>query len=447
MIRFQFVFILLLLNSISTHASEVIFETDDQLPLVTVAVVIPGGSSQDPDHKNGLTDLTARMMLRGTKNKTKRQIDLELDQMGGALSVTTQSEYSVFQGTVLSKNSARFIQLIEDILNAASFNESEFKRLKSEQLSNLKTALDDDSTLVGMRFSQNFFLGHPYSKNNAGRIRDITALQVQDLKEFYSKTFQKRNRLVVGLGDSNASTESQMTTLTEKSNLTPIQVGSFLQKPQTQTKLKVVIFDKPARTQSQIIIGQTGASIQSPQLDALMLANHVFGGDSFQSRLMKELRVKRGWTYGARSQFKLASQPHLWFLSFFPKSSDTAPAIAEAMNQVRLLKEKGLSAEEFEFAKKSLIASSGFLVNTAKKRLENRMLEVLYGLPKNYYQDYSKRLATLTLEQVNAALKSFLTPDQMMVGVVTTATSTKSAIASALNIPVTDVQVQSYLQE
>lgn len=438
---------LLLLLAQTTYAAELHFEQDRSLPLVYINIAFKGGATQDPDGKNGATDLMARLMLRGTKGKTKQQIDLALDQLGANLGVETRAEFIAFRASVLSENLKPFLALMEEIISTPSFQPRELEKLKKEQASGLLDELSQDRNLARLRFDQVFFKGHPYAKSNTGRIKDIQSLNVGDIQKQYQLLINQSQMIVLASGDTTQNEFVPFVTQIEKArngkNET-VAVPAFNSEPK---KLRVVIFDKPDRTQTQVIIGQKGITFNNPQLDALQIANYAFGGGSFQSRLMVELRVKRGWTYGAGSGFKLGSHAHSWKLSFFPKNSDTPPAIAESLKMVRALKEGGLTVAEFNAAKESLINSAGFTFNTPAKRMENQLSEIIFGLPNDYYKNFASRIEKLSLSEVNQALKSFLTADQMMVGVVATASISKPEIAKALGLAEKEIEVQDYQKE
>jgi zinc protease len=437
----------LLTLSFSTQAAELYFEQDRSLPLVYITVAFKGGATQDPDGKNGATDLMGRLMLRGTKGKTKQQIDLALDSLGANLGVETRAEFVTFRASVLSENLKPFLELLGEIISTPSFRPRELEKLKKEQMSSLLDDLSQDRSLIRLRFDQTFFKNHPYSKSNNGRIKDIQSLSVADIQKQYQHLINQNQMLVLAAGDAKESALQPFITSIEKSRTgtsAGIQVPEFKNEPQ---KLRVVIFDKPDRTQTQVMIGQKGITFDNADLDALQLANYAFGGGSFQSRLMVELRVKRGWTYGAGSGFKMGSHAHSWRISFFPKNSDTPPAIHEALKLVTQLKEKGLTQAEFEAAKQSMVNSAGFSFNTPAKRMENKLSEKIFGLPDHYYRDFAKRIDALSLDQVNQSLKKFLTPEHMMVGVVATASLSKAEIAKQLGMAEKDIEVLNYQKE
>ena len=440
-------FLLIALTPALSNAAEFFFEKDPALPLVYVTAAFRGGSTQDPDQKSGTTDLMGKLMLRGTKMKSKQQIDLALDQLGGSIEFETRGEFIAFRGVVLSENLPQYLSLMSEILTAPSFRAQELEKLKKEQTSQLLNELNQDRSLVKVRFDETFFKGHPYSKPNSGKVKDIQGLAIADIQKQYQRLITDSQMVVLAAGDTSKNAFGDFLKKIESErkasgSITP--VSEFKNDP---TKLKVVIFDKPDRTQTQVLIGQKGLTFKTPELDALQIANHAFGGGGFQARLMIELRVKRGWTYGAGSSFRLGSTPHSWRVGFFPKNADTPPAIKEALKMIADLKEKGITEEEFEASRKSILNSSGFNYNTPAKRMENRLTEVIFGLPEGYFRDSADRIRKISREEVNAALKTFIDPSRMMVGLVATAKISKSGIAKALGITEKEIEVQSYQKE
>jgi zinc protease len=438
---------LLLFSLSSASAAELFFEKDPSLPLVYLTAAFHGGATRDPEQKSGATDLMGKLMLRGTKNKTKAQLDQALDQMGGALEFETRAEFIAFRGVVLSENLPAYLSLLSEVITSPSFRANELEKLKKEQISQLLDELNQDRSLVRLRFDETFFRGHPYSKPNNGKIKDIRGLSVADLQKQYQKLISTSNLVLLGAGDADRSKlEEFLAALPKAASQAPAvsPLPAFDSAPQ---KLKVVIFDKPDRTQTQVLIGQTGVSFKTPELDALQIANHAFGGGGFQARLMIELRVKRGWTYGAGSNFKFGSTPHSWKVAFFPKNADTPPAIREALRMIGDLKKDGISEAEFEAAKKSIVNGAGFSFNTPKKRLENRLTEVIFGLPEGYFANYAARISKITRAEVNSALQKFIEPDHLMVGLVATASVSRKAIAKELGIPENQVEIQNYQKE
>lgn len=430
-------------------AIEIAFEQDSSLPLVYVNVALKAGSVTDPKDQAGLTNFMGEMLLRGTRSRTKEQIDLALDQMGATLAVETRAEAMILRGAVLSSQLKPFLSLVNEVLTQPSFPDREIRKLKNEITSGILQELGADSTLGTRRFTQYLFRDHPYGRPVMGTLKGIQKLNRASILKQYDRLIQDRYLLVAGTGDTP---EEEIKFWSEKlakgrPNLTYTAPVERVNAPQEASHRRFVIFDKPDRTQTQINAGQIGIMMQDPRFFPIHLGNFAFGGGSFQARMMVEIRVKRGWSYGANSHFRFGLQPRSWQLHLFPAAKDTPDALAYSLKMVNDLKENGLKPEEFEFAKSSLVNSSGFMYNTAKKRVENQLLERTLNLPEGFMKSYGPNLAKLTLQEVNDALRSYLKPETLAVSVLGTAASLKEPMAKALGISPDKIEVIPYTQE
>ncbi len=433
------------------RAAEVSFEPDGALPLVYVNVAVKAGAVTDPAGQSGLTNFMGEMLLRGTKNRTKEQLNLAIDQMGANLSVETRSEALIIRGAVLKTQLEPFLALINEVLTRPSFPESEIRKLKSEITSGILEELGRDPSLASRRFQRFLFQDHPYGKPVLGTVRDISRLTRPQILAQYERLIRDPNLVVVGTGDAETSkieawskALGQARSKGGKNGDKPIEKVAA---PQDSPVARYQIIDKPDRTQTQINGGQIGVKLTDKNYFPLYLANYTFGGGSFSSRMMVEIRVKRGWSYGANSYFRHGLQPRLWSFKIFPKSTDTPEALAYTLGMIRNLKKGGITAEELSFAKDSLINSAGFTYNTPKKRVENKLLERTLDLPDGFMRSYAPELAKLSLNDVNSAVEQYFKPDQMAVSVLGTAKDLKAPMAKALGIKEEQIQVVPYTQE
>lgn len=433
----------------SAKAIQVEFEKDSNLPVVHVSVVLKTGAVSDPKGQYGITNFLGEMMARGTRTRTKEQIDLEMDQMGAQFDIETRAEMMIFRGSVLAKEKKRFMSLVREILTGPSFPEAEVRKLKKEVVSSILESLGRDQTLAGHRFNEVLFAGHPFSKPILGRKADIENLTQEQLKAHYAKWFRDENLFVVGSGDASPSEVSEFASQissglsTDKDGKSP----SGISAPTGPTKKRIVVIDKPDRTQVQIQVGQIGLRFDHPDYFALSLVNHAFGGGGFTSRLMQEIRVKRGWSYGAGSHFRFGTQPRSWQYALFPKSTYAIEALKTTFEMVDALKTKGLADAEFDFSKNSSINSAEFNFNTPQKRTENRILEITLGLPKGFMERTANKLKKVSLSDANRAIRDFLKPDQFAVVMVGTAKDLLPMIQEKLGISEKEIEVYPYTQE
>lgn len=436
---------ILLVTAISARAAEVdvSFEEQNDLPLVFVNVVVRAGAVSDPAGRSGLTNFLGEAMLRGTTHKTKEELDLALDQIGAHIAVDTRQESMIFRGAVLSRELDTFLDLFADVLSHPRFEAKEIEKLRSEFVSGLLEELGQDRTIAAKQFQRFFFGSHPYANYVMGKQNDLKAITRADLESHYKKIFSRSNLFIVGSGDAASGKIRDWFAKIA----TGLEHGDSLKEvsdPVQPHGKRLCIVDKPDRTQTQIYVGQKGISIKDPRYFAFYVGNYAFGGGSFNSRLMKEVRVKRGWSYGASSSMSSGTQAKAWSSFLFPAEKDTPQALGLVVSMIDDLRKTGLTLEEFSFSKESLINSSGFMFNTPKKRAENKILEKILSLPDGFMNSFGKRIALVTRDETNRALAEILVPENSSVLVLGTAKKIKADVAKSCGVSDSQVSVVPY---
>ena len=389
-------------------------------------------------------------MTRGTESRDKTSLDLEIDRMGASLETEIRSEFLLIRGACLKSQLPQFLRLLEDVVLNPRFAESEVRKLKAETLSALAEEKGKDSSLGGRLFNEFLFSGpdgklHPYGRSLLGKAKDVSSFTREELKAHHRALLTSDRFVLIGEGDQDRS-ELQKWAAALASKL-PAQspLPSMVAAPTPHSSNELLLVDKPDRTQAVVLAGQQGILLGSSDYPALSVANQGFGGSGFNSRLMTEIRVKRGWSYGAYSYFKYGLKPRSWTLSFQPATKDLVASLAYLRGLLAEVREKGLSPEEFDIAKRSLINGSGFLYNTPSKRMENAIIEKMLNLKEGFFRSYASSIENLTLDEVNAAFKRFLAPDKMTFMVLTTVTpENERPLATALQVSEKHVRKKDY---
>jgi zinc protease len=426
-------------------ATDVSFEEDRNLPIVYLNVAVKAGSATDPDGQSGISNFMGEMLRRGTRSKTKEQIDLALDQMGAKLEVETRAEALILRGSVLSSQLDAFLALLREIVTAPSFPDREIRKLCSEITSGLLEEQGEDSAIGGVKFNEFLFRDHSYGKPVLGKIPDVEKFNRTKILAQYERLFVEPNLLVVGSGDAaKAKIDQWAKALGDNRPAGSAPEAEKLAAPHDAGSRRLEIVDKPDRTQTQVFMGQIGVRMTDNNFFPLYLGNYAFGGPSFSARLMLEIRVKRGWSYGASSNFRHGLQPRSWTVHLFPASKDTPAAVAQTLSMISDLREHGITPPEFDFAQRSLVNSSGFMYNTPQKRVENALLEKTLDLPDGFMKTYGPNLAKVKLADVNGALATYLKPDQLAITVLGTAADLKPALAKATGVSENAITVVPY---
>lgn len=426
----------------SVTASNVLVETSHDLPLVSVSVATKAGSLLDPSDLDGLTRVSGRLMRRTGGGRDAQQIDTQIDALGGSLAVEVSPSAASFSGTVIRRSLEPYMALLADVLARPGLAEDELGRLKREMQADLVEALDDDRGLARRWFRKAMFEGHPYGRPVNGISATLERITRADVERTARRLVEREGLIVAFSGDiTRAEAESHAQRLLEAlpSGTVPVDTTP---EPTFPSGRRLIIVDKPERTQTQILIGGYGTHANDPDHTALLVGNTIFGG-TFTARMTQEVRSKRGWSYGAYSSLPIDRRRQAFSMWTFPKAEDAAPCVALELDLLHALREKGVTKKELSWAKRYLTRSHAFAVDTPSKRVGLTLDARLYDLPPNYYEEYLTRVAAVDLEQVNQALQQRLPEKDLLIVVVGTAADIRAPLEAAIP-DLTEVEVVKF---
>jgi zinc protease len=401
------------------------------VPLVSLTIAFRSGSSSDPPGKDGASKLAFRMLRRGSRTHTAKEIEDELDRLGAELSTEVSVSSSAIHGQVIERNLGAFIDLLGTLLAEPSFPDEELERLRRETLAELVEARDNDKSLAQVAFRRAVFARHPYARGATGTPKTLAGLTKDDVQAAYRGHFVQGNLVVGFSGDIEAGRAERLAGRLAGGLPNGPRVPDTVGEPQRTPGRRLVFVDKPERTQTQILIGGLGTSPHDPDHVPLSVANAIFGG-SFTSRLMKEIRSKRGWSYGAYSRLSVDKQRQAFSLWTFPAATDAPACIALELELLEAFLAKGVTPKEVSFIKKFLGRSYAFDIDTAAKRLHQALDVDVLGLPADYYAAYLEHLDAVTVAQANAAVAGRLSTDDLLVVVVGTASELEEKVRASI---------------
>jgi zinc protease len=279
--------------------------------------------------------------------------------------------------------------------------------------------LDDDRSLARRWFRKTIFAGHPYGRSAGGTKAGIEHATLDGLRALYRRLVVPENLVVALAGDVTPERAARFAADLASALQRGERLVDRTPDPTVRAGRHLVVVDKPERTQTQIIIGGLGSHPADPDHFALSVANTAFGG-TFTARLMHEVRVKRGWSYGAYSSLPFDRRRQAFSMWTFPKASDAAACIALELEMLEKLRRDGLTKSELSWAKRYLVRSHAFAIDTAAKRVGLKLDSTLYDLPAGYFENYTENLRGVTLEQANQALRERLSDENLLVTLVGT---------------------------
>jgi len=409
---------------------DVLLEVSHDLPLVSVTVATRNGGLFDPPGKEGLTRLCARLMRRTGGGRDPQELDTRVDSIGASVGADVAQSVTLFQGTVIRRSLDAFVEIASDIIGRPGLAEAEFERLRREVLAELVESLDDDRGLARRWFRCKMFEGHPYGRALSGTATSLSAIGLDDVRA-RARELASSEPLFAFSGDIERPEAEALAdrVLGVFSGSKP--VADPTPEPAMAPGRRLVIVDKPERTQTQILIGGLGTHAHDPDHTALLVGNTIFGG-TFTARLTDEVRSKRGWSYGAYSSTPFDRRRQAFSMWTFPKAEDAAACIELELAMLKTLRENGVTKKELVAAKRYLTRSHAFAIDTASKRVGLELEARLYDLPPGYHSEYTKRVAAVTLDEVNQALQARLPEKDLLIVVVGTASEIRAAIEAKI---------------
>jgi zinc protease len=408
-----------------------LLEEDHSLPLVSLTLALKSGSAHDPVGKEGASRVALRMLRRGAEGMTSKEIEDAIDRLGAEVGTDVSPSGATVGAQVIRRNLDPFLDLLVKMLGSPSFPADEFERLKRETVAEILESRDSDRALAHRAFRRSLFAGHLYGRSTTGTTATVESLVEGDARGAYAM-HMRRGNLVIGLsGDVDENTAKRVAERLLGAIPEGVGLADPIVEPEPKKGRRLVFVDKPERTQTQILIGTLGTSAFDPDHVPLGVANAVFGG-TFTSRLMREIRSKRGWSYGASS--RLATDRHRQSFSMwtFPAMTDAAPCLRLEIELLEAFVDQGITARELAFVRSYLTRSRAFDVDTASKRLHQAVDVAALDLPADYHSSYVAKVKATTLEAANLAVKARIHPEDLVVVVVGTAESTLEGVREAI---------------
>jgi zinc protease len=413
-------------------APTVLVEACPELPLVSVLVAQLSGSSEDPAGKEGLSQLGARLMRRTAGGLPQQAVEIRIDSLGASIGVDVGHSSVMLQGSTISRSLDAFVDVLIDILVHPGLGEADFRRLQRETEAELIEGRDDDRTLVRRAFRRHVFDGHDYTRASTGTVRSIHSLEPEDVHALLGRTLTTGNLLIAFAGDIVPERARILAGRIAEAMVGGPRVADNLGDPTVPKGRRLVIIDKPERTQTQILVGGLGTWPGDEDHLALHVANTAFGG-TFTARMTREIRSKRGWSYGAYSNLPFDRHRQAFSMWTFPKADDAAACVRLEIEMLADWHARGISRKELGWAKRYLTRSHAFAVDTAAKRVGLAAESEIYALPDGYHERYIERIQAVTPEQANQAVRTRIDPDNLLVAVVGTAQAVRPAMEQSID--------------
>ncbi|MDQ3635523.1 MAG: insulinase family protein [Acidobacteriota bacterium] len=362
-----------------------------------------------------------RLLMRGTKNRTRQQIQDEFDRLKARVGVSGGATSANVSIETTRENLPEVLKLVAEILKEPAFPESEFNLIKEESITNLESQRSEPTNVAVYAMNKQF---NRYKKGDIRyngtldeELADTKAVTLEQVKTFYKDFYGASNGELAIVGDFDPK------------QITPLVTQLFgnWKSPGKYERLSNDFADIPSVNQTfetpdkanAFFIARLNVKLRddNPDYPALYVGNYMLGGGFLNSRLATRIRQQEGLSYGVGSGFSASSLDET---AAFSASAIYAPENATKLeaafkDEIRKATTEGFTKEEVEAAKK------GLLLAAQRNRASDTGLagaltnDLFLGRTFKWDADFEQKVANVTAEQVNAAMKKYITPDKISI--------------------------------
>lgn len=395
------------------------------VPAVSFSLLLASGGASDPGDLPGLANITGDMLQEGTETRSSNQISEEFEFIGTRLGINAGREQTSLSVSTLTREWPKALSLVADLLMNPSFPEEELTRVRNETINDLRRLQDDATSVAGREFAALMYgTTSPYGHSVYGTEASVTRVTRNDLLTHFQGNFNPGVATLTVSGDVSLDEAMKLAEETLGSwGVTSQSPASSQKEPDSATgvtrdKTTIYLLDKPGAAQSVMRAGILGLSRDDPDYYALMVFDHLFGGQ-FTARLNMNLRQDKGYSYGYRSWIEWHKTSSAIMVGGSVQTAVTAPAVVETLKEIaEVIGTRPVEETEFQAAKDALLQSYPSSFETPWQTLGHLGPIVQYGLPLDYLATYPANIGKVTLEDVQRVANERLDKDRLTVLVV-----------------------------
>ncbi len=388
---------------------------DHSIPFTALEMRFRGGTSLDDPDKRGAVYLMSGLIEEGAGDMDVRTYARELEALAASFSYRATDDTVSISTRFLTENRDDVVNLLRTTIHEPRFDQDAIERVRGQVLSGLKSDQTDPNDIAGRSFAAMAYGDHPYATDGKGTIESVSGLTRDDIIAAYQNVFAKDRLYVGAVGDITAE---ELGTLLDTLLVDLPATGKAIPDKadvKIDGGISVVEFNTP---QSVALFGQKGIDRDDPDFFAAFILNHILGGGGFESRLMHEVREKRGLTYGV-STFLVPKDLASVYLGSVSSANDR---IADAVNVIR---DEWARAASEGFTQEELDDAKTYLTGAYPLRFDGngQIAGIMVGmqmedLPIDYIATRNDKVNAVTLEDINRVAAEFLDPEGLHFTVV-----------------------------
>jgi len=388
---------------------------EHSIPFVALELRFRGGAALDEPENRGAVTLMTATLEEGAGDMNAREFAKRTEELAASFEYDVYDDVLTVSAKFLSENRDEAIAHLRESLINPRFDQDAIDRVRAQILSIIRSDKKEPRSIASNALDKLIYDDHPYATSRNGTLSSVSSLTREDVVAAHRATMARDRLYVSAAGDI---TKEELGTLLDDLLGGLPETGAPL-PPRAEVTLtgetKVIPFETP---QSVAVFAQPGIDRDHPDFFAVYLLNHILGGGGFESRLMQEVREKRGLTYGVYTYLVNKDSADLWAGSVSSANDRVAEAIKVIRDQWAKIRNDGVTEDELEDAKTYLTGAYPLRFDGNGPIANIAVGMQMEGLPVDYIATRNDRVNAVTLEDVNRAASEYLKPDQLTFVVV-----------------------------
>jgi zinc protease len=397
----------------TAEGAKVLFVEAHELPMFDMRLTFAAGSSQD-QATPGVAVLTNAMLNEGVKGKDVTAIAQGFEGLGADFTNGAYRDMAVASIRSLSAADSRepALKLFSEVVGKPTFPADSLTRIKNQLLASFEYKKQNPGSLASEELFKRLYGKHPYGHPSEGTAETIKPITQAQLKAFHAKAYAAGNAVIALVGDLSR----------DEAQAVAAQVSAALPKGPALARLPAPIEPKAGAThiefpskQTHLMLAQLGIKRDDPDYAALSLGNSVLGGGGFGSRLMTEVREKRGLTYGVSSGFTPMQTQGPFMIGLQTRAELSEGTLKLVQDIVRGFLANGPTQKELDDAKRELAGSFPLTAASNSSIVAQLGAIGFYDLPLTFLEDFMTQSQSVTVEQVKEVMSKHLSADKMVI--------------------------------
>ena len=405
MILLQGVLVSQEISQINVNGVEIpiVFEKDASLPLASVQLVVKNAGSMEDGHNEGIAKFLAAMLGEGTKEMGSTAFAEELEFRAISLEAHAGVETLVFEASALKEQLPYALEMMKKLIKSPNFSKESFDKIKLLTLGMLSNKESDFDYIANLNLQKLIFENTPFAHAYSGDVKSIKALKLKDVENFYKERVNLESLIIVVGGDIELDEVKKLLLPV----LAEIKHGKRSDTPyfDANKNAKELIVHKESE-QAYIYFGAPFyMKSGDPEAYKAKVASFILGESGFGSRLMEEIRVKRGLAYSSYSRTNVGKSSSSFTGHLQTKNENLDEAKKVVAAEIKRFVDQGVTEDELAQAKRFLLGSEPLRNETLSQRLSRAFFEYYGGFELGHSKKQLEKIEKLSLEELNSFIK------------------------------------------